>query len=323
VRVRLTASIATLATTAALAAAAVEVSAQPARPRMLPPHPRPDVATRAAGAAVSPALLAAAASSAAGRVSRQDASMSTAPSPPAEAPRTYVLVHGAFQSQWNWDAVRADLERRGATVITPDLPAHGADPTPPARATLDGYRDAVVRAIGDRTNVILVGHSAGGMTISAVAEAVPERIATLVYVAAFLPRDGDALLPLSQDPANAGSDVGKYFVLDTARGVASFKPEGLVDLFCADCDAAHQAAIRAHPQPEPLAPQATPVRLTPERFGRVPKVYVETLRDRNVTHPLQELMLSRTPVQRRVRLDTSHAPMLSMPDRLAAILAGV
>ena len=70
------------------------------------------------------------------------------------APTTYVLVHGALLGELSWKPVQDRLTADGNIVITLDLPAHGADATPTEKATLDGYRDAVVRAIGAKTNVV-------------------------------------------------------------------------------------------------------------------------------------------------------------------------
>lgn len=91
----------------------------------------------------------------------------------AETGRTYVLVHGSWMGKYVWTATSLALTRAGNTVITLDLPAHGGDRTPIEAVTLETYTKAVIAAIGDRRDVILVGHSFGGIVISAVAEAIP------------------------------------------------------------------------------------------------------------------------------------------------------
>jgi pimeloyl-ACP methyl ester carboxylesterase len=67
------------------------------------------------------------------------------------------------------------LETKGHP-LTIDLPAQGDDRTPPEHTSLDSYRDAVLGLIGDRRDVILVGHSMAGVVISAVAKAIPDRL---------------------------------------------------------------------------------------------------------------------------------------------------
>lgn len=81
---------------------------------------------------------------------------------------TYVLVHGSWMGKFCWAEVVPMLEALGSAVLTLDLPAHGDDSTPSEKASLDGYRDAVLAVIGDRNDVTLVGHSMAGMVISAV-----------------------------------------------------------------------------------------------------------------------------------------------------------
>lgn len=233
------------------------------------------------------------------------------------APRTFVLVHGAWMGASCWDQVKALLERAGHTVITLDLPGHGDDPAPPEAQTMEAYTQAVVRAIGDRRDVTLVGHSLAGMVISTVAEAVPDRIARLVYVSAYLPQGGQSLLSLAE--GDKDSHTGRYWN-QVGPAAAAVKAEGLADVFCADCTAAQQQELVRRHRAEPLAPFGSPVTLTPGRFGRVPRFYVETLQDHAVSHTLQTAMLARTPVVRRVALDTSHSPFFTRPAELARAL---
>ncbi len=237
----------------------------------------------------------------------------------AQNGKTYVLVHGAWSGKYVWNASKRLLERRGDTVITLDLPSHGDDQTPLEQASLEGYKQAVIDAIGDRSNVVLVGHSFGGMVISAVGEAIPEKISKLVYVAAYLPRNGESLFALSQEDKN--SKVGMYWN-QTSQTAASIKAEGIVEVFCADCSKTLQRTIVRKHRPEALAPLGTPVTLTPERFGKIPRYYIQTLQDNAVSNQLQKLMLSRTSVVSSVEMNTSHSPFLSQPKAFVDALSG-
>src|SRR5579864_185825 len=110
----------------------------------------------------------------------------------------FILVHGAWQGAWVWDAVTAGLHLRGHQVRTLDLPGSGADRTVAADVTLESY----ARAIGDAVTaagapVTLVGHSMGGIAVSAAAELVAHSLERLVYLSAFLPCDGDSLVSLN------------------------------------------------------------------------------------------------------------------------------
>jgi pimeloyl-ACP methyl ester carboxylesterase len=96
---------------------------------------------------------------------------------------TYVLIPGAGGSASYWRLVAGELRRRGHDVVAVDLPA--ADDT----AGLPEYADAVVAAIGDRTDVILVAQSMAGFTAPLVAQRV--RVAMLVLVNAMIPSPGE------------------------------------------------------------------------------------------------------------------------------------
>src|ERR1700760_2787584 len=87
------------------------------------------------------------------------------------SPKTYVLVHGAWQAPYVWDSVQSLLVKQGNTVAVVELPGHGSDQTAPSAISLNTYTTTVLNAISILPGkVILVGHSLGGMIISAVAE---------------------------------------------------------------------------------------------------------------------------------------------------------
>src|SRR5262245_45266034 len=98
---------------------------------------------------------------------------------------TYVLIHGAGGSDsWYWHRVVPELGELGHDVVAPDLPI---DDT---RAGLAEFADVVVRAIGPRTDVILVAQSMAGFTAPLVCERVP--VDLLVLVAAMVPIPGES-----------------------------------------------------------------------------------------------------------------------------------
>jgi pimeloyl-ACP methyl ester carboxylesterase len=236
------------------------------------------------------------------------------------ANNTYVLVHGSWLGKFCWVEVITMLEALGHGVLTIDLPAHGEDATLPENVSLDAYRDAVIAAIGDRTDVILVGHSMAGVVISVVAEAIPDRLKALVYLSAYLPRNEESLYQLSSEDQN--SLVGQYWRQEHPEqySPAWVAAEGIVESFGADCPPHYQDLLVNKHRPEPVPPLATPVTLTAQRYGNVPRYYIETLADCAVSHQLQTLMLSRVKVQRSFQLSSSHCSFFSMPDRLVDCL---
>ncbi len=97
---------------------------------------------------------------------------------------TFALIHGAGDVGWYWHLVEAELRTRGHDTVAPDLPADDES------ATLTDYADAVVDAVGGRTNLVVVGQSFGGFTAPLVANRLP--VDVLVLVAGMVPAPGEA-----------------------------------------------------------------------------------------------------------------------------------
>lgn len=109
---------------------------------------------------------------------------------------TFVLVHGAWHGSWCWARVRQGLLEQGHRVFTPTLTgvaeqSHALSPD----IDLQRHVNDVANLIRweELESVILCGHSYGGCVISGVADVVPERIAALIYLDAFLLEDGECL----------------------------------------------------------------------------------------------------------------------------------
>ena len=238
---------------------------------------------------------------------------------PAAAPQTYVLVHGAWQAPYVWDSVQADLSKSGNKVIVVELPGHGSDTTPPHQLSLDVYRDKVIDAISKAdSNVILVGHSMGGMVITQVAEKIPSKIRKLVYIGAFLPSSGQALTDLSfSDP---GSKLGPLLIPSADQLTLDVKRDSLTYLFIDDGSEAAKQQVLNNYRAEPAIPFTGKVTLTRENFGAVEKVYIKTLRDKVISPGLQDRMIAGAGIKTVYSLNTSHSPFLSQPHELSDLL---
>jgi pimeloyl-ACP methyl ester carboxylesterase len=115
----------------------------------------------------------------------------------ASAKPTFVFVHGAFFDGSGFAATEALLQKRGYRAIHVDLPGRKGQSGSPAEQSLETYRQAVMAKIKDVPGqLILVGHSFGGIVASDAAEAIPDRVTEIIYLAALLPRDGEALTDL-------------------------------------------------------------------------------------------------------------------------------
>jgi pimeloyl-ACP methyl ester carboxylesterase len=231
---------------------------------------------------------------------------------------TIVIVHGAWSDASYWKSVVTQLKSQGNDVITVNLPGHGADNTPIPSISLQLYVDAVLKTVGNRSDITLVGHSFAGIVISQVAEKIPTQIKELFYIAAYVPKNGESLLSLAN--TDADSHAGKNLQPDEKTGVAGIVKANIVDVFAADASPSMAEYMVANFKPEPLAPLATPVSLTDANFGQVKKVYVHTLNDHVISYSLQQSMVKGAGIVRTYALPSSNTPFQSMPLVVAAII---
>lgn len=235
---------------------------------------------------------------------------------------TYVLVHGAWQAPYVWDAVKADLIKKGNAVIVVELPGHGTDATAPHLLSLDVYRDKVTEAISKVDGkVILVGHSMGGMVITHVAEKIPAKISKLVYIGAFLPKSGQALTDLAfSDP---DSKLGASLVPSADQLTLDVKRDNLTSLFINDGSQKSKEQVLANYRGEPAIPFTNKVTLTNENFGKVEKVYIKTLQDVVISPGLQNRMIADAGIKTVYEINTSHSPFLAQPQEVSNLLVKI
>lgn len=229
---------------------------------------------------------------------------------------TFVLIHGAWHGAWCWHKVTPLLQARGHTVLTPDLPALGVDRTPLQSVSLQAYVDRVCGTLkACNEPVYLVGHSMGGIVVTQAAEAMPQKVKMLVYLSAFLLPNGRCLL--EQAHTDADTQVLPNLVFAADQSSASVKAEAVQDVFYADCSPADLALARTLLVPQATAPFATPVQTTTERWGSIPRAYIECSADRAISLPAQRAMHALSPCQRVLTMATGHSPFLSAPEALA------
>ena len=236
---------------------------------------------------------------------------------------TYVLVHGAWHGSWCWEKVVPLLKQTGHQVEILDLPGHGQDKTPLGEITLAAYTKRVGETLDAQAEpVILVGHSMGGIVITQVAEERPEKIQRLVYLTAYLVQNGESLLQVAQ--TDSDTLISPNLMVNEEQGSLTFK-EGapLKDIFYGDCSDEDVARATSLLVPQALAPFVTPVRITSDHFDRVPRVYIECLRDRTISPSIQKMMYTATPCQTILSMQTSHSPFFSAPQELVRHLTSL
>ncbi|MEI9990461.1 MAG: alpha/beta fold hydrolase [Rhizomicrobium sp.] len=227
---------------------------------------------------------------------------------------TIVLVHGHMHGAWCWEKIVPLLEAKGHKVVAFDLPARGADKTAHGATSLQQFVDAAERVVRAQDEpVVLVGHSAGGTVLSEIAERMPERVSRLVYVAAMLLPDGESIFSAfvtksPMDPALA---------VDGASAVKT--EDGLIRRRFYNTSSDEDAALAIEKLcAEPIPPMTQPVRITPERYGRVKRAFIQTRFDNAVPIDAQAAMCAALPCDPVIVMDTDHSPFLSAPQEFAA-----
>jgi pimeloyl-ACP methyl ester carboxylesterase len=280
--------------------------------------------------------------------------------PMPETKAAFVLVHGAWHNRSAWARVTPGLEANGFTALTLDLPGAGAnaiapaslerrpfdlaefaaEPSPMAGVTQAERTQAVVALVKNAASVsggkvILVGHSAGGMTVSAVAEQVPDLLLAVVYLAGFLVPNGMQLMAMLQHETmtsalSLGLFIGDPAAIGATRIHAGSTDEGYRSLlkasFYADLTEPDfaQAASQLHCD-ESNAGAFAPSEITAARYGTVPRHYIRCTQDRAVPLSGQDHMIASVDASLGGKtithtLVSSHSPFLSQPTALSAIL---
>jgi pimeloyl-ACP methyl ester carboxylesterase len=236
----------------------------------------------------------------------------------------FVLVHGGFHGAWCWSRTAAELRRLGHDAVAVDLPGHGERRGETAPTTFAGRREAIVSVLepGD----VLVGHSGGGFDITMAADAAPQLVGHLTYLAAGLPREGRTwpeAMAMRADGTMGDFDVagmlGHLEVTDDgAMRVAT--PEGARELFYHDCDDATVRWAFARLCPERAGETSTePVSIPGFWAADLPRSYIRCLQDRAKPAWLSDLVADRLGVA-PLTVDASHSPFLSRPAELAELL---
>jgi pimeloyl-ACP methyl ester carboxylesterase len=206
---------------------------------------------------------------------------------------TFVFIHGAGCTAWDWHLVEPELRKRGHDVVAVDLPCD--DPT----AGLAEYVDAVLAAIGDRTDLVVVAHSLGGFTAPLVCARVPAD--QLVLVAAMIPAPGETADDWWANSGHAEAFTGRDY--DERELFFHDIPDEL----------ATEALTRSRDQTGPAMSEPWPLDAWPD----VPTRVLAGRNDRLFPfEPMRRLARERIGVEADA-IDTGHTPALARPEELA------
>ena len=235
----------------------------------------------------------------------------------------FVFVHGGFHAAWCWSRTIPVLRKLGHEAIAVDLPGHGSRLD--EESTLANRREAITSVLlpGD----VLVGHSGGGFDATLAADAAPDLVSHIVYLAAALPREGrtypEAMAMRNSEDGEFDADIGKmlgylHFSDDGAMTFANF--EGAREYFYHDCDEASARWAFERLGPERGGDTSvTPVSIPRFWAADLPRSFILCLQDHSMPRWRADTVAKRLGVE-QLTIDTSHSPFLSRPRELAELL---
>lgn len=239
--------------------------------------------------------------------------------------KTYLLIHGAWHGAWCWNKVVPLMTNKGHKVIAIDLPSHGSDTTNPNSIRLDDYvRKVTETAIRIDGQIILVGHSMGGIVISQAAEILGKnKVFKLIYLDAFLPKNNESVSSLARLIEDAlpkdtsRLTIGKGLILSEDKRTSVFKPEVADKLFYHDCTQSDKDFAHKNLSRQSFAPLGTPVIVSDSIYGKIPKYFILCTDSKDLD---KSILPTRVKCEKVVKLKSSHSPFFSSPKKLAKIL---
>ena len=235
-----------------------------------------------------------------------------------------VLVHGAMGNRHVWgDAFLDGLRAKGHSVETLDLPAQGDDPTPKEAVTMQAYADKVVAQLRSSDEpAVLLGHSMGGVVVTQAADdfiAAGGQLAQVIYLTAFLPRNGESLLSLAGSPEGQGDAVQANLVVSGEPPMGTFPAEAAPEaLFNVTPPEMMKTIDPRGMESQPIIPFTNPVNITDDRD--ITRRYIFALQDRAIPLPLQRKMAASTKVVETAELNCDHMPYFSVLPELIEVI---
>ena len=184
---------------------------------------------------------------------------------------TFVLVHGAWHGGWCWAAVINQLEKLGDRAYAIDLPGHGTNYADRSKVTRDDYVKSVAAFIerNDLKNVVLAGHSLGGLTIPGVAAKIPKRIKRVVWVTALVALDGQPIVDPETSPlAKAAETLPERSIPIEMMG------KDFIDGLANDMAPVMREFVLSALSPQPIGPMVEPVAMAPYFATGIPSSYI-------------------------------------------------
>ena len=272
----------------------------------------------------------------------------------------FVLIHGSWHGAWTWNEMTPLLAKAGYASIAIDLPGSGtrtrlpqsflkrpldkaafaAEKSPVAAVTQGDRTQAAIDAVDHAAGlgsgkVVLVGHSWGGLTISHVAEAVPDKLHAVVYLTAFLLPNGMSGGAILGDPSFETAQIAPLLMADPAEtGGLRIDPRSqdpdyvakAKQAFYHDVSDGHFAAIASLLDCDEVASTAgVPMAISADRYGTVARHYIRLADDKAIPAAAQDRMVELVDASgvggttTMHRMSGSHSPFFAQPEALSAV----
>ncbi len=228
----------------------------------------------------------------------------------SSSPKTFLVCHGAWSAGWAWKKMHPLMAASGHRLVTPTYTglgerAHLANPS----IDLETHIEDVLNVIKyeDLRDIVLVGHSYGGMVATGVADRARDRVTQLIYIDAFVPGDGQSLFDLNKVAVQKLADSGDGWRVPPNPTPPDTSPADLewlstrrvhMPIKCFETRLKLQGGALTLPRSYIYATRITPQ----DTFGRFAR---QTKSD---------------PVWRYHEIDASHSPNVTAPEALMALL---
>ena len=231
--------------------------------------------------------------------------------------KTFVLVHGAWHGAWCWRRVSDLLERKGHKVFTPTMTGLGASShllTKDVNLTTHITDIANVIKWENLSNIVLVGHSYGGFIISGVAEQLADKVASIVFLDAFVPDNGESLAGSASQP------VKDAIAAAQGRGDHSLKPVPAKVFRVNEKD---QPWVDGKCTPHPIATLTDKIAITGARDKIAKKSYIRAKGYPSVAFDAALDKHKPNAAWKTYEMTSGHDAMVDQPERLTEILLEV
>ncbi len=228
---------------------------------------------------------------------------------------TFIVAHGAWSAGWTWKKMRPLMRAAGHELFTPSYTGIGERSHLAHRGIdLNAHIDDILNVLRfeDLNDVVLIGHSYGGMVATGVADRAPERIRHLVYLDAFAPRNGEAAMSLQPEAV-------RLRMADAVRtsGDGWRVPPNPMPPDTSEADVAWAMPKRVM---QPVKTFQQPIELT-GAVEKLPRSYIYCTRSGPGDVFRQFAQRAKTePGWRYVEMDASHNPHITCPESLMAVL---